>query len=71
MEKTAKHPPPPHEVEEIVNLLREIQQKFNNFAVKFFSPTFYKVEDPVKQAPPPHGVEDIASVLKRNSAKIQ
>ena len=70
VEKTVKHPPPSHEVEEIANLLREIQQKFNNFAEKFSSPPPYEVEDPVKQAPPPHGVEEIASVTARNSAKI-
>ena len=50
-------------------LRREIQQKFNNFAVKFFPPasngveenakqrpSFNGVEEPVKQAPPFHEV---------------
>ena len=46
VEETVKHPFPPHEVEKIANLMREIQQQFNNFAEKFVSPLFFGVEEP-------------------------
>ena len=63
VEETVKHPPPPYEVEEIANLLREIQQKFNNFAEKFVSPSPYGEEEPANQPPPPYGVEEPANQL--------
>ena len=49
--------PSPQKVEEMANLLREIQQKFNNFAEKFVTFLPFVVEELNKQAFPPHGVE--------------
>ena len=49
---------------------RGIQQKFNIFAEKFFSPPPYRVKLIAKHFNPPHEVEDNASVVARNSEKI-